>query len=80
METILLQINNEKAYKLIEGMEELDIVKVLKKSKQREEKLSSRFAGALHLSGEEYNNFQDAITQGRNEWERKETVLFNPAF
>lgn len=31
MDTILLQVNNEKAYKLIEDLEALDIVKVLKK-------------------------------------------------
>ncbi len=32
METILLQINNNKAYKLIEDLQALNIVKVLKKS------------------------------------------------
>lgn len=70
METILLQINNNKAYKLIEDLEALNIVKVLKKNSQTKEKLSSRFAGALHLSDEEYNNMQDSLTQSRNEWER----------
>ena len=33
MYTILLQIKNDKAYKLIENLEELNIVKVLKKGK-----------------------------------------------
>ncbi len=40
METVLLQINNNKAYKLIEDLEALDIVKVLKKSSQPKGKLS----------------------------------------
>lgn len=70
METVLLQINNNKAYKLIEDLEALDIVKVLKKSSQSKEKLSARFTGSLNLSDDEYNNFQDSLTQNRNEWER----------
>jgi hypothetical protein len=70
METVLLQINNNKAYKLIADLEALDIVKVLKKSTRSTKKLSERFAGSLNLSDEEYNKFQDSITQGRNEWEK----------
>jgi hypothetical protein len=48
----------------------LNIIKVLKKSTEPATKLSERFAGKLNLSEEEYNNFQDAIAQGRNEWEK----------
>jgi len=70
METVLLQINNDKAYKLIEDLEALRIVKVLKKTVQRKEKLSAKFAGSLNLSDQEYNDFQDSIKQGRDEWER----------
>ena len=70
METILLQINNNKAYKLIEDLEALHIVKVLKKSASSKIKLSEKFAGSLNLSDEEYNNFQNSLTQARNEWER----------
>jgi len=66
----LLQINNDKAYKLIEDLEALRIVKVLKKTVQRKEKLSAKFAGSLNLSDQEYNDFQDSIKQGRDEWER----------
>jgi hypothetical protein len=70
MDTILLQINNNKAYKLIEDLEALNIVKVLKKNIQQEGKLSKKFAGSLHLSDDEYNNFQNSLTQSRNERER----------
>jgi len=31
METVLIQINNSKAYKLLEDLEDLQIIKVLKK-------------------------------------------------
>ena len=70
METVLLQINNNKAYKLIEDLEALNIVKVLKKTTLSKQKLSSKFSGALNLSKEEYSDFQDSLTQNRNEWER----------
>jgi hypothetical protein len=70
METVLLQINNNKAYKLIEDLEALDIVKVLKKNDVPKTKLSSRFAGALNLSDKEYNDIQNSLVQSRNEWER----------
>ncbi len=70
MEIILLQINNDKAYKLIEDLEALHIVKVLEKNIQPKEKLSARFAGTLNLSDEDYTNFQHSLTQSRNEWER----------
>jgi len=70
METVLLQINSDKAYKLIEDLEALQIVKVLKKTAHSEGKLSERFAGALKLSDEEYNRFQESVIQSRNEWER----------
>jgi hypothetical protein len=67
METVLLQINNNKAYKLIEDLEAMHIVKVLNKSSEPKEKLSAGFAGSLNLSDEEYNNFQDSVTKSRNE-------------
>jgi hypothetical protein len=70
METVLLQINNDKAYKLIKDLEALHIVKVLKKTVQPKEKLSGKFAGSLNLSDQEYNDFQDSIKQSRNERER----------
>ena len=70
METVLLQINNDKAYKLLEDLEALQLIKVLEKKMRPKEKLSAKYAGSLHLSDEEYNNFQNSITESRNEWER----------
>lgn len=70
METVLLQINDKNAYKLIENLEALDLVKVLEKNIEPKKKLSERFAGSLKLTDAEYNNFQNSITEGRNEWNR----------
>ena len=38
--------------------------------KGKKQKLSERFAGALHLTEEQYNNFQTSLLESRNEWER----------
>ena len=37
---------------------------------EKKQKLSERFAGALHLTEEQYNNFQIQLLENRNEWER----------
>jgi hypothetical protein len=65
METILLQINDHNAYKLIEDLEALHLVKVLKKDIQPKKKLSERFAGSLKLTTAQYNNFQNLISESR---------------
>ena len=42
METILIQINNAKAYRFLEDLEDLQIIKVLKKSVQSGQKLPEK--------------------------------------
>ena len=37
---------------------------------KQKQKISERFAGALHFTEEEYNNFQTQLLENRNEWER----------
>jgi len=37
---------------------------------EKKQRLSERFAGALHLTDEQYNNFQTQLLENRNEWER----------
>jgi hypothetical protein len=66
METVLIQINNSKAYKLLEDLEDLHIIKVLTKSNQVEEKLSEKYAGKL--PSDVADELQEYITQSRNEW------------
>lgn len=66
METVLVQINNYKAYKLLEDLEDLNIIKVLKKSIQPKLKLSEKYAGKLPSDiAEELQNY---VSQSRNEW------------
>jgi len=39
-------------------------------SNKKEQRLSERFAGTLHLTDEQYNNFQAQLLENKNEWER----------
>jgi hypothetical protein len=69
METVLVQINNHKAYKLLEDLEDLDIIKVLQKKVPTTQKLSEKYAGKLpsNITDE----LQDYVTQSRNEWNNR---------
>ncbi len=69
METVLVQINNNKAYKLLEDLEDLNILKVLKKSIQSGQKLSEKYAGKL--PSDIANELQNYVTQSRNEWNNR---------
>jgi hypothetical protein len=66
METVLVQINNNKAYRLLEDLEDLQIIKVLKKSIQPPQKLSEKYAGKL--PADVADELQNYVTQSRNEW------------
>lgn len=70
METMLIQLTNQRATKLLHELEELHIIKVLKKNISIGSKLSERFAGKLKLSNEEYNQFQKYIQDSRKEWDK----------
>jgi hypothetical protein len=66
METVLIQINNNKAYKLLDDLEDLHIIKVLKKSIQPQQKLSEKYAGKLPSDiADEIQNF---VNESRNEY------------
>jgi hypothetical protein len=66
LETVLVQINNNKAYKLLEDLEDLNIIKVLKKSILSQQKLSEKYAGKL--PSEIADELQNYVTQSRSEW------------
>ena len=69
MEPVLVQINNNKAYKLLEDLEDLNILKVLKKSSMPTQKLSEKYAGKLPLEiAEELQNY---VTESRKEWNNR---------
>lgn len=72
METVLLQINNSKAYKLLKDLEALNIVKVLKKNTISPSKTSAHeFLGTI--SKKDIELMESAIEDGcenidLNEW------------
>ena len=66
METVLVQINNNKAYKLLEDLEDLQILKVLKKSILPQQKLSEKYGGKL--PSDIADELQNYVTESRNEW------------
>ena len=70
METVLIQINNSKAYRLLEDLEDLQIIRVLTKSIQQDQKLSEKYAGKL--PSDVADELQDYITQSRNEWTNRD--------
>jgi hypothetical protein len=68
METLLIQIKDNNAYKLLENLEELQILKVLKKVIEPKQKLSEKYAGKLPPAiADELQNY---VTKSRDEWNR----------
>ena len=77
METVLVQINNTKAYKLLEDLEDLDIIKVLEKNgsvKKVKDKVAVKknlpadYFGLLTF--EEGNKFETHINTVRKQWDK----------
>ena len=67
METVLIQINDKKAYKLLEDLEDLHILKVLKKSILPQQKFSEKYKGVF--SEEDAKNFNEHTQTMRKEWD-----------
>jgi hypothetical protein len=71
--TLTIDLIDSGALNLLWDMERLNLIRVNSPEKPApatEGKLSERFAGALHLSPEKYAAFQNALAEGRTEWER----------
>jgi len=68
MEILTIQITNQKALKLLMDLEELSLIKVLKKIEQPQQKLSDKYAGKLPavIAAQ----LQQHINESRTEWER----------
>jgi len=66
METVLVQINNNRAYKLLEDLEDLHVITVLKKCIQSNQSLSEKYAGKL--PADIADELQNYVAQSRNEW------------
>jgi hypothetical protein len=70
--TLTIDILETGAIPLLQDLERLKLIRVTtpEGTDRVGQKLSDRFAGALHLSDRQYAEFQTAIEQGRAEWAR----------
>jgi len=67
MDTVLIQLTTPKTMKLLLELEELHLLRVIKKNISLETKLSDKYAGKL--SADIAEDLQKHIEQSRNEWE-----------
>jgi hypothetical protein len=73
MTTVSIDVLNNDALCLLRDMEHLRLIRLrteTDESPKNRQSLSKRFAGVLHLSTEQYEEFQTALKKSRNEWER----------
>lgn len=70
MQTLTITVNNAKAVKLLEDLEALDLIKVIKRSVTivKEKKLSERLSGSI--TSEQAEKMRSELKLMRNEWER----------
>ncbi len=69
MDTLEIQVTNQKAMGLLNELEALHWIKVLKKSVVPKQKLSEKYAGKL--PSEVAEALQKYVTESRNEWNNK---------
>jgi len=66
MDTLLIQITNQKAIGLLHELEELHLIKVLNEKVQPKQKLSEKYGGKLPAKiADELQNY---VSQSREEW------------
>jgi hypothetical protein len=69
METIIIELKNSKALKLIEDLEALSLVRIVREPKAvKGKKLSERLVGAI--SSKEASDIDKELEQIRSEWKR----------
>lgn len=65
---ITIQLTHQKALKLLLDLEELSLIKVLKKNDEAAEKLSNKYAGKLPI--DIAKQLQQKVSESRTKWER----------
>ena len=71
--TVTVEVIQNKAFDLLTDMERLDLIRInvqVNNVDTHEKRLSERFAGALRLSNDRYEEYQNTLKEGRNEWVR----------
>lgn len=66
MDTLIIQLTNQRAYKLLQELEDLHLIRVLKKNVQSQQKLSEKYAGKL--PSDIADELQHYVSQSRDEW------------
>jgi hypothetical protein len=66
MDIWVIQLTNQKAYKIIQDLEELHLVRVLQKNFKSEVALSEKFAGRLPV--DIADDIQKHVCKSRTEW------------
>jgi len=68
-----IEVINNGALNLLSGMERLNLIRVNVPANSvnvSENKISKQFAGAMKLSDTNYEKYQNAMQESRNEWNR----------
>jgi len=70
METVMIELKKAKSMALLEDLEALDIIKIIRKEipPKPPGKLSDMFAGSL--TTQEADDFNEYVRKSRDEWER----------
>ena len=69
MDTVLIQLTHQKALRLLQELEDLNIIKLLKSNVTEKKKLSEKYAGKLPL--EIANELEAYVNQSREEWNNR---------
>jgi hypothetical protein len=73
MQTLTITVIDEKALKLLEDLESLNLIRVLKKEEDKpKQKLSEKYQGKLPSQVAE--SMQEYITQSRKEWDSRNGI------
>lgn len=70
METISIEIINKKALRILNDMEQQQLIRLKKDSGKPPHKKNS-FAGKLQLTDKQYQSFSNHAKNIRNEWEHR---------
>ena len=68
METLIIELTNPKAITLLQDLEELHLIKLLRTEKIIKPKFSTQLRGSI--SPEAADKFNQDVRKSRDEWER----------
>lgn len=66
METMLIELTNEKAAKLLHELEALNLIKVIQTNSSAKESLANKYRGSL--PSDLADEMQNHVNESRNEW------------